>query len=207
MDDILREVIVIDDDDDDDNEDGKQERPALLHDRSERDSSLEVIPAEAMQTRAIVNGSVDQNGFTGRSQSREPGDNNRTSNLGRRSLSPQRRSRIDQNRLDRMEQERHRRYEEAVDRRRRYPDPILIADETVDSTACDRAAGKALTYASLRTQESYGMESRDRMAEAVDFRNVQPMRPADHRLLPRWTRQEPSEQVSPSNRLRKREVA
>lgn len=194
MDDILREVIVIDDDDDD--EDQKQKSSAMLHNRSRRESSLEMIPADALQTQAIDYADVNQNDHEGRSFSHELDNEDTLPNPGRGPLYRQKQSRFDQNRLEQMAQHRSRRYEEALDRRRKYPEPIYIAGDNSISLSQDRAAGKASASSSqIRPLELYEMESRDRMVGALEHHDLQPMRAADNHILPRETRQAPSEQV------------
>lgn len=205
MDDILREVIIIDDDDDDDNDDTEmQEKPALLHNGPERESSLEIIPAEAMQTRAIDYRKVERNGRPGKSNTPDMDYDDSLASSGRRPSYLQQQSDYDQRRLDDMEEHRHRRYEEAVNRRRK--DPIWVLDDSNDPTARTRATGQAPSYASqIWPQDSHGKEIRDDVAEAVSYHNSQPIRPVDSRLLPRETGRKPSEQVSPSHGSRKRE--
>jgi len=206
MDDILREVIVIDDDEND--EDRKHKSAASLHDRSLRDNSLEIISADSLQTQAINYGNVDRKRRTGGFDSPDMDSGDPLPDSGQRPLYLQQQPQLNQYRLDQMVQHRHRRYEEALHRRRKDPEPIYIADDSEGLLSQDRAAVEALDFSSyLRSQEIHSMEPRDRMAGALDYHNSQPMRATDNRVSLKETGQGGSEQVSSSLQSRKRKVA
>lgn len=130
MDDVLREVIVIPDDDEDDNEgDEIQESLRMRPEGNERDSSVEYVSEADMQIHPVDYS--NNNRTIERDESYSPESDNDIQYLGRNQIRHGRQVQYDQHRLDRMGIHRKRVYEEALDRRRNYPeDPNVHNDHS-----------------------------------------------------------------------------
>ena len=168
MDDILREVIVIpDDDDEEDEENLMHENLSTIRKKTERDSSVEFIPAENLQTEAIDYAAASR-----------PGDRNRMESpisddvevLEYQGQLPSYRSQFvhyDQNRHDQMEAHRRRRWDEARDRRRN--EPIYMTDS--NSTVLNSGSFGTVPHfqKNLEHQQLRALESKVQMTEAPKF--------------------------------------
>ena len=119
MDDILREVIVIDDDDDvEESKIQKQSNAFSPGKRSRRDSSVEIISVEDLQTQAVDYARLKRTSGQGRSNGPTSNSDDDLPGNGQRRLYRQESVQFDQARLDQMAQHRHQRYEQALNRRR-----------------------------------------------------------------------------------------
>ena len=212
MDDILREVIVIPDDDD---EEGDEEN--LMHDnlssireKTERDSSVEFIPAENLQTEAIDYAAASRLGDRNRMESPISDD---VEVLGYQGQLPSYRSHLvhyDQHRHDQMEAHRRRRWDEARDRRRN--EPIYMTDS--NSTLLNSGSFGTVPHfqKNLEHQQPRVSESGVQMTEALKStssratvytqliplpKETEPKHKFGPQGVERETRQSVSNQVSP----------
>ena len=206
MDDILREVIVIDDDDDDDEDDDAGAGDKTNHQQNisaspckdlERDSSIEIIPATALRSQAIDYRKFGRARGSDRLDSPDIDMDGEPSHSARQPLYRRQGPQIDQENHERQEKERHRRYEEALDRRRKRSKPLYLAGDADVSITYNRVSGKELKYANeIQPRGLYRTHSQDRMIGVREDQSSPRVASTDDYAILREDRRGQIEQVS-----------
>lgn len=174
MDDILREVIVIPDDDDEEAE----EEENIMHENSssfekaERETSIEFIPTENLQTQAIDYAAASRTGDLNRMESPISDDVEVIEYRRRPPLYGGQHVHYDQHKHDQMEAHRRRRWDEARDRRRN--EPVYMRDHS--STLLNSASLGTVPHfkKDLEHQQPRALKSGSPMAEALSYTSSQP---------------------------------
>ena len=199
VDEMLREVIIIPDDDDDDEEDNQmQGHPPSLYEGVKPTNGVEIVSADDLHSQPINYANPGRLGDKGKLESPNSDDGEFVEFLRQSPLYRGHRVQYDEYRKTQMEAERHRRWEEARDRRRKAPETIYIVNDNA-ALPTNRHLGKMPSYPiEVDYEQRYKPEPRHQVAEAASFQTSRA--PLHTQLIPLPREPEPRYIVGPHGR-------
>jgi hypothetical protein len=197
VDEMLREVIVIPDDEDEE-DDQMQGQPSSLHERFKLTTGVEIVSADDLYSQPIDYANADRLGGQGKLDSPTSDDGEVVEFLGRGPLNYVNQVQYNEHRQNQMEAERHRRWEQARNRRRKASETIYVTDDGPIFSA-NREIGETPSYPiQLDYEQAYRPEPRHQVAEASSFQASRT--PVYTQLIPLPRESERQYLVSPQGR-------
>lgn len=199
VDEMLREVIVIPDDEDEE-DDQMQGQPSSLREEFKSTTGVEIVSADDLYSQPIDYANADRLGGQGKLDSPNSDDGEVVEFLGRGPLNYINQVQYNEHRQNQMEAERHRRWEQARNRRRKASETIYVTDDGPIFSA-NSNVGETPSYPiQLDYEQAYRPEPRHQVAEASSFQAART--PVYTQLIPLPRETERQYLVSPQRRGR-----